>query len=252
MQLTVLGSGTCIPRLERAEPSYLLKVGRELLLLDCSVDAKQQMLRSGAHPKDISRILITHTHPDHSAGLAGLFWSYGASLPHGRKTPITVYGPKGFRQYFKLIMEKIVRNKMPFGITVKEMGNSKARVSSTGGSFTIESKIINHMKKVRSIGYRITPKGKVFVYSGDAEYSKNLVKLSRDADLLLLDCAKVKPRADHLTPEECGILASQAGAKKVVLTHFYPDVERVNIKKLVRKNFKGKIAIAKDLMKVKI
>lgn len=34
MELTILGSGTCIPSLKRRAPAYLLKIGKKNILID--------------------------------------------------------------------------------------------------------------------------------------------------------------------------------------------------------------------------
>jgi ribonuclease BN (tRNA processing enzyme) len=54
-----------------------------------------------------------------------------------------------------------------------------------------------------------------------------------------------------MTAKECGIITRKSGAKKLVLTHFYPvasDKERLQEAK---KEFRNTI-IARDLMKINI
>jgi ribonuclease BN (tRNA processing enzyme) len=58
---------------------------------------------------------------------------------------------------------------------------------------------------------------------------------------------------EHVTPEEVGRLAAQAGVKTVVMTHMSPssdpndDFTRYAL--AAKKHFSGSVLIAKDLMK---
>jgi ribonuclease BN (tRNA processing enzyme) len=53
---------------------------------------------------------------------------------------------------------------------------------------------------------------------------RHAVALGRDADLLITECAYKSGEADetwpHLNPETAARIALEAGAKKLVLTHF--------------------------------
>jgi ribonuclease BN (tRNA processing enzyme) len=60
--------------------------------------------------------------------------------------------------------------------------------------------------------------------------------------------------AAHTLPEDVGRLAAQAGVKTLVLSHFVPgDDPRITDEQWsegVRKFFKGKIIVGKDLMEI--
>jgi len=47
----------------------------------------------------------------------------------------------------------------------------------------------------------------------------------------------------HLTPEQCGALAAAALPMHLVLTHFYPPVERVDIRAAVGAHYGGPITL---------
>jgi ribonuclease BN (tRNA processing enzyme) len=51
---------------------------------------------------------------------------------------------------------------------------------------------------------------------------------------------------EHLTPEQCGILAARAQPRHLVLTHFYPPVERVDIPAAVSAHYGGPITLGRD------
>jgi len=60
--------------------------------------------------------------------------------------------------------------------------------------------------------------------------------------------------ASHSTPEDVGRVASQAGVKTVVLTHFVPgddpSLTDEQWTEGVRRYFKGQIIVGKDLMEI--
>ena len=60
--------------------------------------------------------------------------------------------------------------------------------------------------------------------------------------------------ASHTTPEDVGRIASSAGVKTVVLSHFVPGDDASITDEMwsegVRKNFKGQVIVGKDLMEI--
>ena len=75
--------------------------------------------------------------------------------------------------------------------------------------------------------------------------------LNRNCAGYLLEAGNKKAEG-HLTPSLAGKIAAASGARHLVLTHFYPEVLKTDIKMLCSKEFNGKITLAKDKMKIKI
>ena len=119
--------------------------------------------------------------------------------------------------------------------------------------FTVRSAPVEHNPE--SIAYRITsPGGYSVVYSGDTDYSESLIELSKDADILICESAlpddlRLK---GHLTPSLAGDIATRAGVKKLVLTHFYPECDQTDIKQECRKTYDGPLVLAEDLMQIQV
>jgi ribonuclease BN (tRNA processing enzyme) len=69
-----------------------------------------------------------------------------------------------------------------------------------------------------------------------------------DCDLLVCECSLPQSMAVpiHLTPEECGALAAAARPAHLVLTHFYPPVEQVDVRAIIAEQFGGTVTIAHD------
>jgi ribonuclease BN (tRNA processing enzyme) len=105
-----------------------------------------------------------------------------------------------------------------------------------------------------SVGFRVNTNGRSLAYSGDTDYCANLVRLGRDADLLILECSfpDEKKTKGHLTPSLAGRVAREASCHKLLLTHFYPVFQGHDIRKECQKEFSGEILLAEDGMKITV
>jgi len=135
---------------------------------------------------------------------------------------------------------------------IVEMDNQSCDVFE-GDHFKICSAPVEHNQE--SIAYKIiSPGGQSAVYSGDTDYSDNLVKLAKDTDIFICESAHpddLKTKG-HLTPSEAGKIAAFAGVRKLVLTHFYPECEKADIEKECRKTYNGPLILAEDLMEIEV
>jgi len=86
------------------------------------------------------------------------------------------------------------------------------------------------------------------VYTGDTGPSSKLARWAAGADLLLAECSLPADLAMemHLTPEQAGDLAREAGARRLVLTHFYPPVENSDPARTASARFTGPVSAARD------
>ena len=88
----VLGSGAPGFVKDRANTSYLLWVGNQArILVDAGGGAYVRFGQAQAKFSDLSMILVSHLHPDHSSDLPGVLWS-------GRNTRndvLPIVGPSG-------------------------------------------------------------------------------------------------------------------------------------------------------------
>jgi ribonuclease BN (tRNA processing enzyme) len=117
----------------------------------------------------------------------------------------------------------------------------------------VESAPVEHNEE--SLAYRITSAGgDSVVYSGDTGFSENLITLAKKADLLICESALPDDTGveGHLTPSLAGEIATRAGVGKLVLTHFYPECDRVDIEQECRKTYSGALALAEDLMRIDV
>ena len=107
--------------------------------------------------------------------------------------------------------------------------------------------------KIQDVGY--VKEGLKVVYSGDTRPCKNIVKISKNADLLIHDGTFLEEDVGskaHADVKEAAKLAKRAKVKQLILTHIsrrYTDIKELEEEaKKVFKNSK----VAYDFMKVKI
>lgn len=100
MQLTFLGTSAGVPTRTRNVTAILLHhqhpTQPAVWLFDCGEGTQHQLLETTLHPGKIDRIFITHLHGDHLFGLPGLLCSRSMA---GNMNPVTLYGPKGLREF---------------------------------------------------------------------------------------------------------------------------------------------------------
>jgi len=70
--LIFLGTAAAVPSAERGLPALYVGRGPDRFLVDCGEGTQRQLLRAGLGFRGLSRVLLTHAHLDHVAGLAGL------------------------------------------------------------------------------------------------------------------------------------------------------------------------------------
>ena len=245
MKLTVLGSGTSVPNLQRNSAGYLLEENGLRVLIDFGYGNVHQLLRLGITYHDIDRIFITHPHPDHMCDLIPFMFAAKYPLdPRTQNLPI-VAGP-GFTKYFERMMEAFNHWLIPntFEVQITELDEEKLEFD---GLEVISGKV-QHIEMSR--GFRFSnAEGKTVVFSGDTDYCSGIVELGRGADLLILECSTPDDmKVDkHLTPQLCGRIAREAGCHTLLLSHFYPPCEMSSVLKVCQQEFSGKIILAEDL-----
>lgn len=249
MRLTILGSGTATPKLDRNCAGYLLEIDNNKLLFDSGAGTIRRLLELKVDLFEINYTFYTHLHNDHVNDLGAIIWSnnYGGI----RKKALNFYGPVGFNQYYNVLIKKLLKpTKINFKINIKELKNSETEING----ITVKTREVKHSYATKSIAYRIEHENKVLVYTGDTGHCTAAIDIAKDADVLLAECSfpDNKEAEGHLTPSLAGKIAANAHAKCLILTHFYPEVLRTDIKKSCSREFKGKVILAEDKMRIKV
>jgi len=223
----------------------------------------------------VDTILLTHLHIDHSGDLAA-FFNARALTSDG---PITyrIFGPDGaglFPKTSRFVNLLIGRDgafayQKTFGadetFDVRDLAirldSKRTKIVDKEG--LVVEEMATHHGDCPSVAYRISYKGRAVVFSGDMDASAlpNLVKLEKNADLLIFNCAVLDPPnspsqlyALHTPPRKIGQAARDGGVKALLLSHLAPDVEEQEdaVRRSIRASFAGPIAFASDKMRVPV
>jgi ribonuclease BN (tRNA processing enzyme) len=275
LEVVVLGSGGPRP-FGRASSSYIVVVdGVPRILVDAGPGA---FLRIGELNLDLTAVdtvLLTHLHIDHSGDLAASF-NARALTADG---PITyrIFGPDGAGLFPKTsrFVDLLVGDggafayQKTFGADEKLIVKDLAIALDSAQTTILDEKglvieeIATHHGDCPSVAYRITYKGVTVVFSGDMDASAlpNLVRLAKNAELLIFNCAVLDPPDSpeqlyelHTPPRKIGEAARQSGVKSLLLSHTAPDVEsrESTVRKSIRANYAGPVAFATDKLRVPV
>jgi ribonuclease BN (tRNA processing enzyme) len=250
--VTVLGSGTCVPSLERSSCSVLVETAGRKWLIDSGAGTLRRLLEAGTTIFELSHLLYSHLHPDHTGELVPLL--FATKYPEGvsRKEPLTVVAGRGFADFFNRL-KQVYGHWIDIGddlLKIVEM-DAEGRDHLREAGVDIDTAPMEHSPQ--SVAFRLTgPGGKRLVYSGDTDYSEQLIDLARQADLLICESAFPENRKvpGHLTPALAGAIAARAGVRRLMLTHFYPVCAQTDIEAECRRTYSGPLILASDLLRI--
>lgn len=246
MHLTTIGTGTVAPHAARVCSGQLVQAADVRVLLDCGGGVLHRMATLGIRWQDITHVALTHFHADHWSDLAPLLsaWRYGDLPP--RTAPATVIGPPGTRIRIERLAAAFGDWVLDPGYPLEVLELPPGETISLGEGVELETRSVPHTDE--SVAYSVVHAGRRLVYTGDTAYDEEFALWAVGCGALLCECSLPSDMAvaTHLTPEQCGALASIAAPEHLILTHFYPPVERVDIHALVAERYAGRVSLAVD------
>jgi ribonuclease BN (tRNA processing enzyme) len=253
MEINILGSGTATPNLERNASGLIVRAGGLWILVDIGPGILRRLCEASIDSKWIDVIVITHFHPDHVSDLVPFLFASNYEYGPVRQEPFHVVGPSGLKQFYDALVGVYGNWIVPTGdrMVMREV-DPQAPDALSLGEITIRSAPSAHT--FPSVHYRIDGDGHSVTVSGDTDVSEGLVKLAEGTDVLVCECSFPEGMkiAGHLVPSEAAKMAEKAGAKKLVLTHFYPPCDEANVVQQAAVAFSGAIVKAKDLMVIQV
>lgn len=262
----------------RSNPSTLIMINDVPYLVDCAYGTSKQLIAAGVALQRVRYVFITHHHSDHNLDFGPLL--YNAWIT-GQPTKVDAYGPAGMNQlardFFNYLkfdidtrMEDEGRPDPNSLITAHEV--TKPGVVMTNDDVKVSACLVLHPPIKQAYAYRFDARDRSVVISGDTAYAPELAEFAKDADVLVHEVMylpgidallKRLPNAkrlrehlmaSHTLPEDVGKIAAQAKVKTLVLSHFVPgddaSITDEQWSEGVRKHFKGRVVVGKDLMEI--
>jgi ribonuclease BN (tRNA processing enzyme) len=275
IEVVVLGSGGPRP-FGRAGSSFILMLdGKPRILVDAGPGA---FLRVGELHLDLApvdTVLLTHLHIDHSGDLAALL--NARALTSDRPITYRIFGPDGAGLFPKtsrfvdllvgdngaFAYQKTFGVRETFRVRDLAISQDSAPTKIVDEDGLLVEEIATHHGDCPSVAYRISFRNVAVVFSGDMDVSAlpNLVRLAKNADLLIFNCAVLDPPASpsqlydlHTPPRKIGEAARDSGVKSLLLSHLAPDVEgqEAAVWRSIRASFTGPVAFATDKSRVPV
>ncbi len=238
VRLTIIGCSGSFPGPDSPASCYLVEAEGFRLLVDLGSGALGALQRH-AGLQEIDAVWISHLHADHCLDLC-CYLVARTYHPDGPMPRIPVYGP--FQTAVRLGRALTADPAAPAaaaatGAADQDQGHGITDAFSfttiTPGTIQIgplraTAERMSH--PVETFGLRLEHGGRSLAYSADTGQTDALVRLARDADLLLCEASLVEPGPGgpalpeglHLTGRQAAQYAARAGAGQLVLTHLVP------------------------------
>jgi ribonuclease BN (tRNA processing enzyme) len=279
-RLVLLGTkgGPAIRAGYRPSPSANLIVYNSVpYVIDTGYGVSFKLVEANFPLPALRYVFITHHHSDHNAEF-GLLMNNAWAI--GLKTPVEAYGPAGMRQLadgfwqaYRFDIETRMadegRPDLRTLVNIHEYGEGPVMAAS---DVTVTALRNVHPPIAESFALKFEFAGKTIVFSGDTAYHPPLAEFARGADILVHEVMYAPAleallrrnpnaptlmahlKASHTLTDEVGRIATQAGVKKLVLSHLVPADDPAVTEQVwadaVRATWKGDLVVGHDLMEI--
>lgn len=289
--ITLGTMGGPVPSPDRSQPSNALVHVGHVYLVDAGDGTVQQLSRAGILLPRVAGVFLSHLHADHTGGLSALLALRNQTNARDRLAVYGPPGTRELVAGMVASMQPAARvgYGIPGQPWAPPADTVSVIEIADGETFTLDGMKVtaaqnSHYdfaagsledRNYKSLSFRFDLPGRSIVYTGDTGPSVAVEKLARGADLLvsemidmggtMANVARNSPNmpADarrqleqhlsthHLTPDAVGQLASRAGVKALVITHFAagtPDPARTrDYLTQIKMHYRGEVTLANDL-----
>jgi ribonuclease BN (tRNA processing enzyme) len=268
--LQVLGSGGPIADDDRASSGYIIWVdGRSRVLIDAGGGTFLRFGEAGASFVDLDFVGLSHFHTDHSADFPALLKSGNFS---GRQQPLPLAGPGPGGPFPGLgawLESMFAAGSGAYGylsgyldgssglakLLPREIDRETPRpVRVLDAEITIDALPVPH-GIVPALGFRVNAAGASVVFASDQNGSSDaFTAFAKDASMLVMHLPIPEDATGaalqlHARPSRVAGIATEAGARALVLSHFMSRSLRDldgNVD-VVRGGYDGTLVVAEDL-----
>jgi ribonuclease Z len=270
LRVTLLGTGSPRPDIERFGPSTLVEYKNQKYLFDVGRGTTIRLAQIGIAPSQIDHLFLTHLHSDHISGFAD-FWLTGWIWQ--RKKPLNVFGPEGIEGFVKHInaafSKDISFRRKQTNLSTKglilDTEIIRAGIVYENDDVTITAIPVEHGAVEDAYAFRFDTAQHAILISGDTTYSERLVEYGKNLDLLVHELAVIKPIlvennfklkriADyHSSLDDVEKVVEQIRPKQTILNHLLIiGVQEEELNKEIQSRFGASVSLGHDLMTIKL
>ena len=187
--------------------------------IDFGASSLIALAAQGIEHNSIDAVLLTHLHADHAAGVPFLLMD--AMLGARRARPLTIAGPRALRARMDGIREALfpgshaMTPKFPLEWIEMEPGRFHRVLD-----LRVTPEPARHTPETNPTAVRVEVGDKVIAYTGDTEWTEDVARAARNADLLIAEAYfHDKPVKWHLNYPDIVAHAGGVGARRLILTH---------------------------------
>jgi len=266
MKLTILGSGTVVPDGSRNSSGYFVETPSVRMMMDCGAGTVHALARYGLPWQGMTHLFISHFHADHVGELASLMFAFKWGMKTRRTLPLTLLGPAGLDRVLKGLDDALdLRlNELRFPVESRELEPGDQYRLAAGCMLTVAKAPHTRVSLAARIdagridaartSAGISHDSRSICYTGDTAYSEDLARFFAGTDLMISECSfeEPKPEVAHLSVREVSMMAEQARAARLVVTHFYFDVDELDLAARLRQGYSGEVIIGRDGMCIEV
>jgi ribonuclease BN (tRNA processing enzyme) len=221
MPITVrfVGSGDSFGSGGRFQTCIVVDGPRCRFAIDFGTSSLIALAQQGIEHNSLDAILLTHLHGDHCGGVP--FLLIDAMLGARRTRPLTIAGPRALRARMDAIREAlfpgshVMTPKFPIEWIEMEPGRAHRILD-----LVVTPERARHTEETNPTALRVQVGERVVAYTGDTEWTDDVARAARDADLLIAESYFFdRPVRWHMNYPDIRAHASQVGARRLILTH---------------------------------
>lgn len=248
MRVRVVGSSSSVPRPGRACSCQMVRTREAKIVIDFGSGALSNLREAIDYP-DLDAIVITHMHADHFLDLIPLRYGlkYGPLLRDDR---MPLWLPPGGDAQLRALTATFARDdSADFLDEVYDVREYDPKGELHVGNITLTfAKTIHY---IDAYAVRAERDGATVVYSSDTAPCEAVEKLARGCSLFLCEASlglasETGPSRGHLSAVEAGQMAQNAGAHRLVLTHYGTEYAPGELADAARCVYHGPTAAADD------
>jgi ribonuclease BN (tRNA processing enzyme) len=195
------------------------------LLIDCGASSLIAMKQLGIDRNAIRTIVVTHFHADHFGGVP--FFILDAQFFSKRRDRLTIVGPPGLPEWYERVMETA----FPGSSQAAQKFDLRLMEVAAGAEVEVDGVVVKAFQAIHGPptgpyhAVRIESEGRAVAYTGDTEWTPELIPAAQGADLFIAEAYfRDRTIATHLSLDAIERNLADLAPRRLILTHMSDDM----------------------------